>query len=59
MPILNSLPTKIGLATTSSNGLMSASDKIAINKINRIGTKLILTNGIEEDIVFVVSEKEE
>ena len=31
----------------------------AFNKINRIGTKLILTNGIEEDIVFVVSEKED
>ena len=31
----------------------------AFNKINRIGTKLVLANGIEEDIVFVVTDKDE
>lgn len=36
MAILNSLPTKIGMATETSNGLMSAEDKILVNKINRI-----------------------
>lgn len=36
MAILNSLPTKIGLATESSNGLMSSDDKKLVNKINRI-----------------------
>lgn len=36
MAILNSLPTKIGLATETSNGLMSSDDKKLVNKINRI-----------------------
>lgn len=36
MSILNSLPRKINLATKNTNGLMSASDKIAVDKINRI-----------------------
>ena len=36
MAILNSLPKKINLATKDTNGLMSASDKIAVDKINRI-----------------------
>lgn len=36
MAILNSLPKKIGIATENTNGLMSAEDKIAVNKINRI-----------------------
>lgn len=36
MSILNSLPTKLGMASETSNGLMSAEDKIAVNKINRI-----------------------
>lgn len=38
MAILNSLPTKIGMATETSNGLMSAEDKVLVNKINRIET---------------------
>ena len=36
MSILNSLPTKIGMATETSNGLMSSDDKKLVNKINRI-----------------------
>ena len=36
MSILNSLPSKIGVATENTNGLMSADDKVAVNKINRI-----------------------
>ena len=36
MAILNSLPKGIGVATEKTNGLMSADDKIAVNKINRI-----------------------
>lgn len=36
MSILNSLPTKIGIATETSNGLMTADDKKLVNKINRI-----------------------
>lgn len=38
MAILNSLPTGLGMATETSNGLMSAEDKILVNKINRIET---------------------
>lgn len=36
MAILNSLPTKLGMATETSNGLMSSEDKKLVNKINRI-----------------------
>ena len=36
MSILNSLPKGIAVATEKTNGLMSAQDKIAVNKINRI-----------------------
>lgn len=36
MSILNSLPNKIGIATETSNGLMSFEDKISVNKINRM-----------------------
>lgn len=36
MPILNSLPKAIQIATEKTNGLMSADDKILVNKINRI-----------------------
>ena len=36
MSILNSLPSKIGIATETSNGLMTSEDKKLINKINRI-----------------------
>ena len=36
MAILNSLPTKLGIATETSNGLMSSEDKKLVNKINRI-----------------------
>lgn len=36
MAILNSLPTKLGMATETSNGLMSAEDKILINKISKM-----------------------
>lgn len=33
MAILNSLPTEIGVATETSNGLMESKDKILVNKI--------------------------
>ena len=36
MSILNSLPKQVAVATENTNGLMSAADKIAVNKINRI-----------------------
>ncbi len=36
MSILNSLPKQISVATQNTNGLMSAADKIAVDKINRI-----------------------
>lgn len=36
MSILNSLPKQIPVATQNTNGLMSAADKIAVDKINRI-----------------------
>lgn len=36
MSIINSLPKEIGLATVNNNGLMSSTDKIAVDKINRI-----------------------
>lgn len=36
MSILNSLPAKIGMATETSNGLMSFEDKKLVNKINRM-----------------------
>lgn len=36
MSILNSLPKKVGIATETSNGLMSFEDKISVNKINKM-----------------------
>ena len=41
MSILNSLPTKIGMATETSNGLMSSDDKKLVNKINRIEANVV------------------
>lgn len=48
MSILNSLPKKIGIATETSNGLMSFEDKILVNKINKM----------EEDIANKMNKDE-
>lgn len=54
MSILNSLPTKIGMATESSNGLMSFEDKKLVNKINRM--ELDISNKMNKDVKIKSSQ---